>query len=205
MAEREAGRADAAGEVLGRKGRGSARARNAEAAAAAAVAAALQLAPRSGLRRRAGERVSTSGQTPGRTTPATRARRRHRIHPGAAQAPRAGKEARPGGPVATAEQGRRQPWGASVSLLHSALLPRPCVLCPRCSRGGWWWCRAGLDDAGRGVSPRGLRRTSGIWGVGGGEVGGFSHSQGAENAGDGESDKRSWGGWWVAGEKLLVE
>ncbi|KAF6125537.1 hypothetical protein HJG60_009954 [Phyllostomus discolor] len=89
VAEREAGRADAAGEVLGRKGRGSARARNAEAAAAAAVAAALQLAPRSGLRRRAGERVSVSGQILSRTTPGTRARRRHRIHPGAAQAPRA--------------------------------------------------------------------------------------------------------------------
>lgn len=42
-------------------------------------------------------------------------------------------------------------------------------------------------------------------GDGGGGVGGFSHSQGGEDAGDVESDKRSWGGWWVAGEELLVE
>ncbi|KAF6357154.1 hypothetical protein mRhiFer1_010075 [Rhinolophus ferrumequinum] len=93
---REAGRADAAGEGAGQEGEGERERRKAEAAAAAAVAAAataaaaaLQVAPRSGFRRRAGERASSSGQTPGRTTPATRAPRRHRVHPRAAQAPRA--------------------------------------------------------------------------------------------------------------------
>lgn len=58
------------------------------AAAATAAAAALQLATRSGLRRRAGERASASSQAPGWTTPATRAPWRYRVHPGAAQAPR---------------------------------------------------------------------------------------------------------------------
>lgn len=96
--------------------------------------------------------------------------------------------------------------GASVSLPLSALLPRPWVSVRAAAGvGEWWGCRAGLDDAGRGVPPRGLHRTSGIWGDGGGGVGGFSHSQGGEDAGDVESDKRSWGGWWVAGEELLVE
>lgn len=52
------------------------------------AAAALQLATRSGLRRRAGERASASSQAPGWTTPATRAPWRYRVHPGAAQAPR---------------------------------------------------------------------------------------------------------------------
>lgn len=151
------------GRALGRKGRGSASARNAVAAAAAAVAAAataaaaaLQLAPRFGLRRPAGERASARGQPPGRTTPAPRAPRRHRVHPGAAQAPRAGKEARPGGPgpVATADPRCRQPRGLRFPYGTTPGSPGPSSPLRAAAGvggwvGGWWVCRAGF-----GIPPR---------------------------------------------------
>lgn len=134
---REAGRADAAGEGAGQEGEGERERRKAEAAAAAAVAAAataaaaaLQVAPRSGFRRRAGERASSSGQTPGRTIPATRAPWRHCVHPGAAQAPRAGKEAR--------TRGARNPGGLRYSTApRPAPQTRPSLSALQPGGGGW--------------------------------------------------------------------
>lgn len=191
---REAGRADAPGEGAGQEGEGEREREKCRGCSGGGGGSSGSggggggSAPtRSSLRAPPSSRGESLRLRPGsgRTTPATRAPRRHRAHPGAAQAPRAGKEARPGGPPPPRTRGAGSP-GASVRPRPTS---RPFVLsAPR--RGAWG--AAGLVRRRPAWGPS--ARFPSHFGVMGGPQGGWLQPLGGWEGGGGGCQTELGGG-----------